>query len=81
LVCLALIHDAGRSQTNVSAGLYDIMAITAGDHYSVALKSSYHFGGFLGPLNASPIVNMLKTGAAVPVRFKLGSNQGLDSGL
>jgi hypothetical protein len=68
----------GLGQTDIPAGLRDIMAIAAGAFHTVALKSSYRFGGFLAPVNAPPIVNTLKAGTAVPVRFKLGGNQGLD---
>jgi hypothetical protein len=65
-------------QTDVPAGLRSIMAIAAGGSYSVALKSSYRFSGFLAPVNAPPIVNTLKAGAGVPVKFGLGGNQGLN---
>jgi hypothetical protein len=65
-------------QTNVPAGLRDIMAIAAGDGaHTVALKSSYRFGGFVAPVNAPPIVNTLEAGAGVPMKFSLGGNQGL----
>jgi hypothetical protein len=43
----------------------------------VVLKSRYRFGGFGAPVNAPPIVNTLKAGAGVPVKFSLGGNQGL----
>jgi len=39
---------------------------------------TYSFGGFLQPVDARPTVNSLKAGAAVPVKFSLGGNQGLD---
>jgi hypothetical protein len=66
-------------QTDVPAGLRDIMAIAvgAGGHHTVALKSSYSFGGFVAPVNAPPIVNTLKADAGVPVKFSLGGNKGL----
>jgi hypothetical protein len=64
-------------QTSVPAKLSDIMAVAGGADHTVALKSDYHFGGFLGPVNAPPIINTLEAGAGVPVRFSLGANQGL----
>jgi hypothetical protein len=64
-------------QTNVPAGLRDIMAIAAGGSHAVALRSSYRFGGFVAPVNAPPIVNTLKASAGVPVTFSLGGNKGL----
>ena len=39
---------------------------------------SYSFGGFLQPLEARPTLNSLKAGAAVPVKFSLGGDHGLD---
>lgn len=39
---------------------------------------SYSFGGFLQPLEALPTLNSLKAGAAVPVKFSLGGDHGLD---
>jgi hypothetical protein len=65
-------------QASVPAGLRSVvMAIAAGREYTVALKSSYSFSGFVGPVNASPIVNTLQAGAGVPVKFSLGGNKGL----
>ncbi|WP_029002047.1 PxKF domain-containing protein [Azohydromonas australica] len=54
------------------------MAIDAGVFHTVALKSSYRFGGFRGPVNALPEINTLEAGAGVTVRFRLGGNHGLD---
>jgi hypothetical protein len=65
------------AETNVPAGLRDVMAVAAGSAHTVALKSSYRFGGFVAPVNAPPIVNTLKAGAGVPVKFSLGGNKGL----
>jgi hypothetical protein len=39
---------------------------------------TYSFGGFLQPVDARPTLNSLKAGAAVPVKFSLGGNRGLD---
>jgi hypothetical protein len=39
---------------------------------------TYTFGGFLQPVDARPTLNSLKAGAAVPVKFSLGGNHGLD---
>jgi hypothetical protein len=64
-------------QLDIPAGLRDVMAIGAGHFTSLAVRSSYRFGGFLAPVNAPPVVNTLRAGAGVPVRFRLGGNQGL----
>ena len=65
-------------QASIPTGLRDIMAIAVGpvSAHTLALKSSYRFGGFLSPVNAPPIVNTLQAGVAVPVKFSLGGNQG-----
>jgi hypothetical protein len=39
---------------------------------------TYNFGGFKQPVDARPTLNSMKAGAAVPVKFSLGGNQGLN---
>ena len=36
------------------------------------------FGGFLAPVNNAPTMNLATAGQAIPVKFSLGSNLGLD---
>jgi hypothetical protein len=38
---------------------------------------TYHFGGFTSPVDGLPTLNQMKAGAAVPVKFSLGSSLGL----
>jgi hypothetical protein len=38
----------------------------------------WEFGGFKQPVDARPTLNSLKAGAAVPVKFSLGGDRGLD---
>ena len=38
---------------------------------------TYQFGGFAAPVDPLPTLNQLKAGAAVPVKFSLGGNQGM----
>lgn len=38
----------------------------------------YVFTGFFAPVNNAPVVNALKAGQAVPVKFSLGGDHGLD---
>jgi hypothetical protein len=37
----------------------------------------FPFSGFLAPVDAPPVVNSVKAGAAVPVKFSLGGDRGL----
>jgi hypothetical protein len=39
---------------------------------------SYNFTGFFQPVDNWPSLNTVKAGSAVPVKFSLGGNQGLD---
>ena len=38
----------------------------------------FSFTGFLAPVDNPSTVNLVKAGAAVPVKFRLGGNQGLE---
>jgi hypothetical protein len=38
----------------------------------------YNFIGFFKPVDNLPVVNVAKAGSAVPVKFSLGGNMGLD---
>jgi hypothetical protein len=40
--------------------------------------STFNFGGFLQPVDPYPTLNVMKAGAAVPIRFSLGGFQGLN---
>jgi len=37
----------------------------------------FTFTGFFDPVNNPPIINQMKAGQAVPLKFSLGGNQGL----
>jgi hypothetical protein len=46
--------------------------------YTVAPRPTFIFGGFLPPVDPLPTFNSMKAGGAVPVRFSLGGNYGLN---
>lgn len=50
---------------------------TAVAHYTVR-TADYAFSGFAPPVDNLPTVNRVKAGAAVPVKFSLGGDHGLD---
>jgi hypothetical protein len=39
---------------------------------------SYTFSGFLAPVDNLPTINVAKAGSAIPIKFGLGGDQGLD---
>jgi hypothetical protein len=40
--------------------------------------AGFHFTGFLHPVDNLPVLNAVKAGQSIPVKFGLGGNQGLD---
>ena len=44
----------------------------------VSSQASFNFTGFFAPVENPPAKNSAKAGQAVPVKFSLGGNQGLD---
>lgn len=46
--------------------------------WTVEPASRYTFDGFFAPLANVPVLNEVKVGKAVPVRFSLGGDYGLD---
>ena len=47
-------------------------------NYWVMPLWQYNFSGFFQPVDNAPTVNVAKAGSAIPVKFSLGGNQGLD---
>jgi hypothetical protein len=39
---------------------------------------NFNFTGFFAPVNNLPTLNVAKAGSAIPVKFRLGGNQGLN---
>jgi len=52
--------------------------VRAADLVLPPVGPTYTFGGFRQPVDARPTLNLLKAGAAVPVKFSLGGDQGLN---
>jgi hypothetical protein len=46
-------------------------------HWNVGF-AAYAFQGFFSPVDNKPVANGTKAGAAIPIRFGLGGNQGLN---
>ncbi len=63
------------------AALYEPNAYRTSDHDPVVVGlnlTSYDFSGFFQPLDNLPTMNTVKAGQAVPVKFSLHGNQGLN---
>lgn len=72
----------GASCTPALPGAHTVTASYAGKTAQAALTaravtSGFAFTGFFAPVDNSPVENVMKGGAAVPVKFSLGGNFGL----
>ena len=65
---------AGTTTINCTAT--DDSGNTATSTFKVNVR--YAFTGFFKPIDNLPIVNVVKAGQAIPVKFSLGGNQGLN---
>jgi hypothetical protein len=73
----------GPSHTYATFGSYTVTAIVTDKDGGAGSNSSTHavifnWTGFFQPVDNLPIVNAVKAGSAVPVKFALGGNKGLD---
>jgi hypothetical protein len=66
--------NAGSTTVNCSAT--DSRGNTA--HSSFVVTITYNFAGFFQPIDNSPALNAAKAGSAIPVKFSLGGNQGMN---
>jgi hypothetical protein len=76
---------AGDQVTLTGVGTCTLTASQSGDaRYEAAEEVSqefevlFDFNGFLRPVLNPPAVNRVQAGLAVPIRFKLGGDQGMD---
>jgi PKD repeat protein len=74
------------THTYTEPGTYRVTLVVADDRDgmgfatadSAVTVSRYNFTGFFSPVNNQPAVNRMNAGRAVPVKFSLGGNEGLD---
>jgi hypothetical protein len=62
--------------TTVNCSAHDSRGNTASSSFAVAVN--YTFNGFFQPIDNLPALNSVKAGSAVPVKFSLGGNQGMN---
>jgi predicted extracellular nuclease len=61
--------------------LYEVNPYRTSDHDPVVVGVDplhYNFTGFFQPVDNTPVLNSVKGGSSIPVKFSLGGNQGLD---
>ncbi|HEX9387606.1 MAG TPA: PxKF domain-containing protein, partial [Anaerolineales bacterium] len=59
-------------------GNHDGLALCDIGAFEVQVQFTYPFSGFFSPVDNLPVLNTIKAGQAIPVRFSLGGDQGLD---
>ena len=62
--------------TTVNCSATDAHLNTANGSFTVTV--TYAFTGFFRPVDNIPVINRAKAGSAIPVKFSLGGNQGLN---
>jgi hypothetical protein len=62
--------------TTVNCSATDSHGNTGTSSFNVIV--SYNFNGFFKPIDNLPVVNVTKAGQAIPVKFSLGGNMGLN---
>ena len=78
----------GREATHTysTAGTYRVTLVVKDDRGGLGFATAeqnivvpaYEFAGFFAPVNNPPTVNAVQAGRAVPVKFSLGGDHGLD---
>ena len=79
--CAGTVASGGNITTSpVGAKTFTVNAadnVGNASTHSVTYKVVYNFTGFLSPVSNPPVLNMLKAGGDISLKFGLGGNQGL----
>jgi len=79
---IKLFHYENGAWTNVTTSLDTAANKVCGQTFSLSpfalFEMSYTFTGFFSPVDNPPIRNVAKAGSAIPVKFSLGGNRGLE---
>jgi hypothetical protein len=79
---IALFHYENGAWQNVTTSLDTTANKVCGQTFSLSpfalFETSYMFTGFFSPVDNPPVRNVVRAGAAVPVKFSLGGDQGLN---
>jgi hypothetical protein len=67
------------SPLTIGSNIYDTFPSNNTGGLCVAVfVRDYHFTGFFAPIDNLPVVNLAKAGSAIPVKFSLGGDWGLN---
>jgi len=79
---LRFFHFEGGAWVDITTSLNTQTNVICGSTNSLSpfaiFERVYQFSGFFSPVANPPTVNVVNAGSAVPVKFSLGGNQGLD---
>lgn len=81
---LRLLHYEGGAWVDVTTSVDLVARLVCGETTSLSpfVVATYElkpqFAGFLPPVEAQPTVNRMRAGSAVPVKFSLGGDFGMD---
>jgi hypothetical protein len=82
VTCTGSIQDGGLLETTtVGAKVLTVTAVDRAGNVSTRTTGysvQYGFAGFFAPVENLPVVNRVRAGAAVPIKFSLQGDQGLD---
>jgi hypothetical protein len=73
----------GASCTPAAAGAHTVTGSHSGKTATASLDATggttgFTFTGFFAPVDNAPVLNTVKAGSAIPVKFSLNGNQGLN---
>jgi hypothetical protein len=78
-VGVPIVSVLSNGQVRVVWGATDgIYSYAYARTFTPAAAPTFAFGGFLAPVQGPPTVNVAKAGAAIPVKFSLGGDRGLN---
>lgn len=66
---------------NEQDALYETNAYRTSDHDPVIVglnPLNYNFAGFFQPIDNAPVINVVKSGSGIPIKFNLGGYLGLE---
>ena len=68
-----LVTASCRGATDLAGNISQDVSVS----YTIEASSSYDFSGFLSPVDHSPVLNIVKAGRTIPIKFSLGGDFGL----